>query len=91
MVSLNLENLHNEENELAILNWCKSCVAMLKDGGIWGIPRSKVAFRVNKKENKLVLVAGNCEKEFGAVKYWFGKIGWKVEKYKDFEVKKDAS
>jgi len=80
-------------SETAILNWCENWVKAFKHGGIWAIPRSKLAFRVDKNSKKLILVAGTCGEEFHATKHWFSKIGWSVERYQDFQTKevKNAS
>jgi hypothetical protein len=67
-----------EENEEEIVAWCKNTVEMLKDGAIWGIPRSRTVFRIDKKRKKFILVEGDSQEELDAINYWFGKIGYKA-------------
>lgn len=52
---------------------------MLKDGGVWGIPRSGIAFKIDKKNQRLILVAGTeTDEDYIATKRVFGQIGWTV-------------
>lgn len=69
-----------EENEDQIIAWCKSTVDMLKDGGVWGIPRSGTVFRIDKKRKKFILVDGDSQEELDAINHWFGKIGYTAER-----------
>lgn len=62
-----------------VLNWCRNLVAMLADGGVWGVPRSQIVFRVNKPARKLVLIVGEANNpDFIATKRVFKHIGWAV-------------
>jgi hypothetical protein len=67
-----------------ILEWCRNCVRVIADGGVWGIPRSGTIFRVDHKNKKLVLVTpGNDdEADYNATKHVFKFIGWTVIKDK---------
>jgi len=60
--------------------WCRQLIRVTKDGGVWGIPRSGTAFRIDKNNNRLVLVVpGNDDGEdFAATKTHFAVIGWDV-------------
>lgn len=59
--------------------WCENLVNTLKDGGVWGIPRSGLIFRVDKGGKQLLLVAGDpTSTDFPATVENFGAIGWKV-------------
>jgi hypothetical protein len=69
-----------QENEKEILAWCRKTVYELADGGVWGIPRSMMIFRIDKTRKKFILVEGNSQEEINAINYWFGKIGYSVEK-----------
>jgi hypothetical protein len=61
------------------LDWCQQVVDMLKDGGVWAIPRSGVVFRIDKTARTLTLVSGDADDpdvaETGRV---FSCIGWEV-------------
>lgn len=67
-----------QQNEQAILAECQKIVDELMDGGIWGIPRSMVVFRVDKKNKNFILLEGDCEEELKAFSYWYGKLGYSV-------------
>ena len=66
------------ENEEEILAWCRKTVYELADGGVWGIPRSGMVFRIDKSRKKFILLSGDCQEEIDAINYWFGKIGYSV-------------
>lgn len=75
MVALNSNNIPPDH----ILEWCRQHVAMIADGGIWGIPRSGIAFRVDHKKKQLVLTVGSAsDDDFRATKHVFSFIGWFV-------------
>lgn len=80
MIAFN--RLHEEEDERPeehILQWCRNLVATIADGGTWGIPRSQIMFRVDKKARKLVLIVGSKHNpDFIATKQVFKHIGWGV-------------
>jgi len=69
-----------QENEKEILAECQKIVDDLKDGGIWGIPRSMMVFRIDKTRKKFILLEGNSQEEIDAFNYWFGKLGYSVER-----------
>lgn len=75
MVSFN-----NEEKESpAVLNWCRNLVDTLRDGGVWGIPRSGIVFKVDKKKQCLILTVGEeTNEDFIATRRVFRQIGWDV-------------
>jgi hypothetical protein len=79
MVALNVD--YNEP-PAHILEWCRNCVRIIADGGIWGIPRSGTIFRVDHQNKKLVLVTpGNDDDgDYNATKEVFKYIGWTVVK-----------
>jgi hypothetical protein len=63
----------------AVLEWCRNLVRILKDGGVWGIPRSGVSFRVDKTGQRLILVVGKeTDEDFLATRRVFKQIGWDV-------------
>lgn len=75
MVALNSSNIPPDH----ILAWCRRHVAMIADGGVWGIPRSGIAFRVDHKNKRLVLTVGReSDDDFQATKHVFSFIGWTV-------------
>lgn len=75
MVALNSNNVPPEH----ILAWCRQHVAMIHDGGVWGIPRSGLIFRVDHRRKKLVLTAGDkTNEDFAATRHVFSHIGWDV-------------
>jgi len=52
---------------------------MIHDGGVWGIPRSGLIFRVDHTNKKLVLTAGDSTNDdFEATRHVFSFIGWDV-------------
>lgn len=57
--------------------WLQGLVDIVKEGGIWGIPRTKSAYRVFKSRKTLALVQGPGDP---ATEYVIGRMGWKVEK-----------
>jgi hypothetical protein len=68
-----------EQEPKEVLEWCRQLVRILKDGGVWGIPRSGITFRVDKQNKKLILVIGNeTDDDFIATKRVFKQIGWEV-------------
>lgn len=75
MVALNSNNVPPEH----VLAWCRQLVRVLRDGGVWGIPRSNIAFRVDQKNKQLVLTVGDAsDDDFKATKHVFSFIGWSV-------------
>jgi len=74
------------------IQWCKNIMSMLRDNGVWGVPRSGLTF--TKRGDTLVLTkrsgvppdvrvvdhvwAHQQEEEFAAVKKHFGAAGFKV-------------
>lgn len=75
MVALNSNNIPPDH----ILAWCRNHVAMIKDGGVWGIPRSSIVFTVDHKNKRLVLTVGSKDdQDFLATKHVFSFIGWAV-------------
>lgn len=75
MVALNSNNVPPDH----ILAWCQRLVTAISDGGVWGIPRSGLIFRIDHKNKQLVLTAGRKEDEdFVATKHVFSFIGWGV-------------
>jgi hypothetical protein len=75
MVALNSNNVPPDH----IIEWCRQLVDTIRDGGVWGIPRSGLAFRVDHKNKRLVLSAGEKEHgDFYATQHHFSFIGWAV-------------
>lgn len=75
----------NDDNDRPpehILEWCRNLVRIMHDGAVWGIPRSGTTFRIDKKNQQLVLViAGEDDgADFIATKHVFAYIGWEVVK-----------
>lgn len=78
MVSLNSDFTEEAEPE-HILAWCRNLVRTMTDGGVWGIPRSGVVFKIDKPNKQLVLIVGTAENpDFIATKRVFKQIGWDV-------------
>lgn len=75
MVSLNSNNVPPDH----ILEWCRQLVRTMRDGGVWGIPRSGLVFRIDHKNKKLVLTSGReSDDDFEATRHVFSYIGWDV-------------
>jgi hypothetical protein len=81
MVALNSNNVPPEH----ILEWCRNLVRTLHDGGVWGIPRSQTVFRVDKQQQRLVLISAGSDNDadFFATQEVFAHIGWDVVKNDD--------
>lgn len=61
--------------------FCENLVRIMRDGGVWGIPRSGLLFRFDKGSKKLVLTMGDADhSDFAATVKAFGAIGWQVVK-----------
>lgn len=70
---------NGEKPTEAVLNWCRNLVDTIADGGIWGIPRSQIVFRIDRPAKKLILIIGeNDDPDFIATKQVFRHIGWTV-------------
>ncbi len=77
MVCLNNTNEPKEPEH--VLQWCRNLTNTLNDGGIWGIPRSSIAFRIDKPRKRLILVVGHeDDDDYIATKRVFAQIGWGV-------------
>ncbi|NDD52710.1 hypothetical protein EBZ39_02320 [bacterium] len=68
-----------------ILAWCRSLIDSIKDGGVWCIPRSQIAFRIDKKKKQLKWIAGTGGGGFDdpdviATRHVFSFLGWEVVK-----------
>lgn len=76
MVALNSNNVPPEH----VLEWCRNLVRAAADDAVWGIPRSGTTFRIDKKNQRLVLlIAGfDGDSDFEATKHVFSFIGWDV-------------
>lgn len=79
MVALNIDRNDDRPPE-HILAWCRNHMALIQDGGVWGIPRSGTAFRVDKKNKRLILLTEgrDDDADFYATKHVFRYIGWEV-------------
>lgn len=77
MVALNSNNVPPDH----VLEWCRvNVINLIKDGGVWGIPRSGTVFRVDKKKKQLVLIVPGMDNgaDFDATKHVFKWLGWDV-------------
>ena len=74
-----------------VIAWCKNLVRILKDGAVWGIPRSGTTFRIDKENKRLVLVVPgeDGDDDFYATRYNFGFIGWSVVTPEELENAKE--
>jgi len=62
-----------------VLDWCRTLVAMIADGGVWGIPRSGVMFKFDKAAKRMTLTMGKADDpDVIATKEVFSHIGWTV-------------
>jgi hypothetical protein len=63
----------------SVLNWCRELCRVTADGAVWGIPRSQIVFRFDKRNKRLVLIVGTEDNpDFIATRRVFGQIGWSV-------------
>jgi hypothetical protein len=61
------------------LDWCRNLIRTLADGAVWGIPRSGVAFKIDKKNQRLIQVVGDKhDTDVTATRIVFRQIGWAV-------------
>lgn len=78
--------LNNQEPE-STLAWCRELVRTIRHNGVWGIPRSGIVFKIDKKKKCLILTVGEeSNPDFIATHRVFGQIGWDVvteAEYKD--------
>lgn len=85
MVALNSNNVPPDH----ILEWCRQLVRTIRDGGMWGIPRSGLVFRIDQKNKQLVLTNGSkSDDDFTATQHVFSYIGWDVVAENDDNVGK---
>lgn len=56
--------------------WLRNMLSLLKEGGIWGVPRSESEYRISFREKKAVKLSGQSEPSIRRV---FEAIGWTVE------------
>lgn len=69
----------DEQEPESVLNWCRELCRAMAENGIWGVPRSGVVFRFNKRNKRLVLIVGTEDNpDFIATKRVFAQIGWDV-------------
>lgn len=80
MVALNRDPDNLPPPTPEVRAWCENLVRITADGGIWGIPRSKTTFRLDKKNKRLVLISPGDDDydDFYATKHNFKFIGWDV-------------
>lgn len=78
MVALNTNSDDTPTPE--IIAWCENLVRTIKDGGVWGIPRSGTMFRVDHQNKRLVCTSLGFadDSDFLATKANFAHIGWDV-------------
>jgi hypothetical protein len=85
---IRLREATEEREPEHVLDWCRNLVAALRDGGVWGIPRSGIVFRVDKKNQQLILTTGEPDDEdFLATKRVFKQIGWRVITLAEWETR----
>lgn len=69
-----------------VLEWCRHLVRAARDGAMWGIPRSGVVFKIDKKKQCLILKVGaETNSDFIATRRVFGQIGWDVFTQAEYE------
>jgi hypothetical protein len=86
MITINNQNTNDYEDldnpSPEVLEFCRNVVRIIKQDGVWGIPRSGTLFRVDHKKKQLVLLAPGTDddSDFDATKKVFKHIGWEVVK-----------
>lgn len=83
MIAINRLDMHPDDLPPPtpdVIAWCENLVRITADGGIWGIPRSKTTFRLDKANKRLVLIEPGDDdySDFYATKHNFKFIGWDV-------------
>lgn len=69
----------DEQESPEVLAWCRNLVATVRNGGVWGIPRSGIVFTLDHDKKQLVLTVGEeTNPDFLATKRVFAQIGWDV-------------
>ena len=64
-----------------VLEWCRELVRAMKDGGVWGIPRSGTVFQIDQKNKRLIcrsLGPDGDDGDFLATQHVFSYIDWDV-------------
>lgn len=57
------------------IEWMKNLVATVRDGGVWGVPRSGSVYRFDRATKTATLEAGPGE---ACITDAFNAIGWEV-------------
>lgn len=84
-------NMTDDREPESTLEWCRQMVRVLRDGGMWGIPRSGIVFKVDKKKQCLILrVGAETNEDFIATRRVFGQIGWDVFTQAEYERRDDG-
>lgn len=79
-------NMTDDREPESTLEWCRQMVRTLRDGGMWGIPRSGIVFKVDKRKQCLILTVGvETNVDFIATRRVFGQIGWDVFTKAEYE------
>jgi hypothetical protein len=85
MISINrLDGPHSQPDDeeppqAEIDAWCANMVRVMKDGGVWGIPRSELVFKFDQPNKTMLLVSGNpMHPDFYATQKAFARVGWSV-------------
>jgi hypothetical protein len=83
MVSLNSNNVPPEH----VLEWCRNMVRAAAQDASWGILRSGTVFRIDKVNERLILVVPGFDDgdDFRATQHVFSFIGWDVITQKDVD------
>lgn len=83
-------NMTEEREPEHVLEWCRHLVRAARDGAMWGIPRSGVVFKIDKKKQCLILrVGAETNADFIATRRVFGQIGWDVFTQSEYERQSD--
>lgn len=84
-------NMTDDREPESTLEWCRQMVRVMRDGGMWGIPRSGVVFKVDKRKQCLILKVGTeTNADFIATRRVFAQIGWDVFTQAEYERRDDG-
>jgi hypothetical protein len=68
-------NIDTPEGMESSKRWLEATLALIKNGGDWGVPRSQSIYKINHDTKTATKLTGSAEPEITRV---FIAIGWKV-------------
>jgi hypothetical protein len=60
------------------VGWARNMAQILKQGGLWGVPMNRSAYRFDHEAKRITLVFGPEDELFDKTRAVFGEIGYEV-------------